>query len=287
MPKRVRNLAGRLFRSRLLQFLAGGAAIFLLVPTERDSGSSAREVRVSARELRSLLEAETRRQDGRPLTEAEARAVAERHRQEELLYREALRLGLDRGDPVVRQRLVQKMLFLARELGGASAWPTEADLLELHASEPEAWAEVEALRFEHVFGLPANRARLEALRARLVAPGAAPPHEQLGDAFPLPRDVPLTGRDRLASRYGRTFVEQVAALPLGQWSEPLQSVFGWHLVRLLERQPARVRPFAEVRSEVALRLLETRSRQAVERYVAELAARFRVTFEAEPWAEAP
>ena len=53
----------------------------------------------------------------RPPNEEELKTIIENFIQNEVLYREALKLNLDRGDIIVKRRLVQKLGFLKQEEG--------------------------------------------------------------------------------------------------------------------------------------------------------------------------
>jgi hypothetical protein len=117
-------LATPVARSRLTHFLVIGAALFALAP----SPARGRSVHIDPGDLAAQRAEERRRLGVSALSDAEARAVEARAVEDEILYREALRLGLDHGDSIVRRRLVQKVLFLAEDLGGASREPREADL---------------------------------------------------------------------------------------------------------------------------------------------------------------
>src|SRR4051794_33212311 len=99
-----------LLRSRLLQFLVLGAIIFAVAPR----GAAPGRISLKGDYLRALEVAEASRRASAAGAEVERRAI-----EDEVLYREALRLGLDQGDPLVRGHLIQKVLLLAEDLGGA------------------------------------------------------------------------------------------------------------------------------------------------------------------------
>jgi hypothetical protein len=115
------------------------------------------------------------------------------------------------------------------------------------------------------------------------AVGAAPPDAPppLGDAFPRSRDLHAT-RDDLAATYGADFADAVAKLPVGAWSGPIESRFGWHLVRVVERGPGRPATLPEVVDRVRLELAVARRHDAIARFLAQAFARYTVDIDGTP-----
>lgn len=210
------------------------------------------------------------RRNGLPPTEQEEAALIQRYIDDEVLYREALAQGFERGDIIVRRRLIQKMEFALQEFEPLPE-PPDTELqayLEAHA---DRYAVPERVALTQVF-VSTDRhpqdasQRAAALRGQLLA-GADP--ATLGDPFLRGQQVPLQAAAQLASTFGTQFAAQVMTLPPGNWSEPLRSSYGLHLVRVTERAAA-VRPtLASVRANVLRDWQEERrsqmDRAAIER----------------------
>src|SRR5262249_18787773 len=153
-----------------------------------------RDVHLSAPHLAILKAERARRLGMRALPEDEARKVEQRAIEDELFLREAARLGLDDGDAIIRQRLVQKMLFLVEEMAGASRAPSEEEVLAYYEETQEKWTRAPRVSFVHVVARTSDAAL--ALRPRVVAwslasaanaaKDAVPP---FGDALPVSRSV--------------------------------------------------------------------------------------------------
>ncbi|MEZ4296705.1 MAG: peptidylprolyl isomerase [Polyangiaceae bacterium] len=202
----------------------------------------------------------------------EARAV-----EDELLYREALRLRIDEGDLIVRQRLVQKLLVLAEDIDGASEPLRDSDLQRCFAENEGAWRLPATVELLHV--VTSSRARAEALREQVEAfsRGAhdekeAPP---LGESFPTNRHVTST-IDEIERSFGADFASALPGLPLQTWSEPIESKVGWHLVRVIALAPERQARWEDVRSRLAIECQVRRREEAVRRYVARLLQEYEV-----------
>ncbi len=65
----------------------------------------------------------------------------------------------------------------------------------------------------------------------------------------------------------KEFEDVVFNLRVGETSGVFQTVFGFHIVKLLDRQPAGLRPFGEVKDSIHQELLEQRRTRLLEQYV--------------------
>jgi peptidyl-prolyl cis-trans isomerase C len=244
------HLARRLLREPLLHFALLGALLIAL--QTRYAASSGRRIVVDASTLRGLRQDFLRR-TGAPPDAAEEAALVEQYLDNEVLVREALALGLDRGDVIVRRRLVQKMEFLAEALD-APAQASDTDLEGYLRSHSERYAIAPRIALTHVFlanqrhgaGAGAEAAALAA-RAALLA-GAAP--RDLGDPFPRGAAIGASTERELAGIFGPAFAAQAMQLPVGEWSAPLRSSYGFHLVRIESRTPGETPALAAVRPAV-------------------------------------
>lgn len=258
-------------RSPLLHFIVLGGAIFALAPAREDT----RKVELASASLASLEQAQAARDGVAALSAERAREVDAQAIEDEVLYREALRLGLDREDPIVRQRLVQKLLLLAEDMSGASRTPTDADLRGFFEADPARYRLPARVRLVHVFAT-----RRESLPA--VAALALDGVPAVGEPFPYPRDT-RGSRDELARTYGDAFAAAaVARTPAQGWSEPIASTFGWHRVRIVEAEASRLPSFEEARAAVALDYALDRRASAVGGYLKKTVGEYRVSVDGKP-----
>ncbi len=223
------------------------------------------------------------RRNGALPTAAEQAALIQRFVDDEVLYREALALGLDRGDVIVRRRLVQKMEFV---LEGSAAIPEPSDeelqgYLDAHA---ERYALPERLTLTHVF-VSADRhgeqAQPVAERLHGLLLGGEDPAD-LGDPFLRGREFPLKTERELAAIFGAPFAAQAKSLPLGTWSEPLRSSFGLHLVRVTARTAGRQPTLAEVRATLRRDWQDERRTQMSQAELARVRQRYEIHVAAVP-----
>ncbi|HKY95172.1 MAG TPA: peptidylprolyl isomerase [Kiloniellales bacterium] len=270
-----------LLRQPLLHFLAIGAAIFLLSAALDDEPAQPPVVVTEGR-VEQLAEA-FRRTWQRPPTVEELRGLVADFVREEIYYREAVLLGLDRDDTIVRRRMRQKMEFLAT-LQAEEAVATEEDLAAFHRNHPELFREPAQLAFRQVFVNPelhGEAAEAEALRLlealrQLQDPERAP---ELGDSTLLPVELPLGPLDAVGRSFGESFAEALAVAPVGIWDGPVASAYGLHLVLVLERRDGRLPPLEEVRAAVEYQWRRDLERRVMEERYEALARKYRVVLE--------
>ena len=254
-------------------FVVLGAALFGLYAWLRPA--SHLEVVVPAGVVRALVDAQGRGAGGGD--SARAAGAIDAWVEDEVLFREARALGLDRGDPVVRRRLAQSMRFL---LEGRAEEPTTAQLEAYLAAHPRAFAQAERLDLEHVFF--AKAVGPEALdRALFVLRAGADP-TGVGEPFATGRTVKGASYEDLTRRFGGAFATAVFAAPGDsstppQWRGGVTSVFGQHLVRVSRREEARTPQLASVRERVRSAFEANRREVRVAEALRGLRARYRVT----------
>ncbi len=271
----------RLIGEPLVHFLLLGVAVLVLGRVVGADGD-ARQITVPASVVQGLRQDHLRRTGALPTSDEEA-ALVQRFVDDEVLYREAIALGLERGDVIVRRRLVQKMEFLTEGLG-AAAEPSDADLsayLQAHAAR---WAIGERVSLTHVFvGTDRHGADAPALAESLhrqLAAGADA--ATLGD--PFLRGMTLRQQDErgVAAVFGPAFAAEAMRLPAGPWSAPIRSSYGFHVVRIDERLPAEMPTLAAVRADVEREWRNERRAEAGRSALATIRGRYDVRIDSVP-----
>jgi hypothetical protein len=191
------------------------------------------------------------------------------------LYRDAIGLGLPGSDLVVRRRLVERMRRLLQEPALADE-PSDAELqafLDAHGARFAAPARV---HLAQVFLSRQRRGAALAADARRLLDrlGAADVTRAalLGDALPLPAELPSASAQDLATLFGSQFASAALALEPGRWRGPLASPYGLHLVWVYERVGATQPPLPAVRAQVRAALREERAAAALREGVRTLRA---------------
>jgi hypothetical protein len=225
-------------REPLMHFLLLGALLFVahrLFVAHKD----AERVVVVPRALASELAAEFRAKAGRAPEPAELSAAVDKWKRDEVAYREGMRLGLDKNDPVVRERVADKLRQVESKLGAARQ-PSDAELDAWLVAHRERYDTPARYDFEHYFA--SKQAGDAEGRARRIlvdlTEGRTP--EDVGDAFSEGRQLIGRSEGDVQRLFGPAFERGLEGLAVGQWSL-LESAAGFHAVRLQDRvarQPA-------------------------------------------------
>lgn len=245
----IRRFMARAFREPLTHFLLAGLAIFIffgLFAGEADVGD--RRIIVNEAQVRRLADQWSQTWQRSPNAD-ELDGLIRDYIKEEIYYREALRLGLDKDDVVVRRRLRSKMEFLANSEAETAA-PDEAELQAWLDKYPAKYATDPVYSFDQVYvstnsGDPEAKAR--AILKQLQA-GAKP--GSLGDPLALPRSLERARGFDIDRQYGDAFATALKALPVGKWSGPVVSGFGLHLIRVRHVELPRKPRLVDVRQAV-------------------------------------
>ncbi len=202
-------------------------------------------------------------------TDEELDALIEGEIRDEVYYRDALALGLDKNDAVVRRRLRQKMEFLT-DTGVYLRQPSAGELEAFFAANEHKYRSEPRLAFEQIYlgKDPVKETVTRPLEALLSDPAMDP--SALGEDTRLPAQLRLSRPEAIDSVFGQGFFEQLAELAPGVWSGPVVSPYGVHLVRTLDGLPARTPPLKEVREVVlkdwkAAKALENREQDYARR----------------------
>ncbi len=240
-------------REPLLHFLLIGAVIFLVNAWReghRPSKSQTARIEITAGTIAWLREGFSKQWHRGPDAD-ELRVLVGDHVREEVLFREALALGLDRNDTIVRRRLAQKMEFLGQDIA-ASAKPDETTLRKFFADNAAHYAKPPRVSFRHVYFSKERRgARVQADAGEaLTALTNGASDETMGDPFLREHEFADADETEIASALGREFATQVLTLTTGEWRGPIASNYGLHLVRVSERVAPQAVAFETVRDAV-------------------------------------
>jgi hypothetical protein len=276
----------KLFREPLLHFFLIGAAIYLLYGYTGESveqQADDKQVVITAGQIEWMQTAWQKRWNRLP-TQQELDGLIEQYIRETVLYREALAMGLDKDDVVIRRRLAQKIEFLAEDLV-ALIPPTDEDLQAYFDEHRQRYQKPVAYTFTQVFFDPDKRGDAtlddaEKVKAALIASSDVEDDVgEFGDSFMLQNYYPENTRADIQKLFGAGFADSVTELASEQWHGPVLSGYGVHLVYVhnVRELPAPV--FAEMRDRV-VQDWETDKRQELnEQFYAGLRERYTVIVE--------
>ena len=279
----------RLLREPLFHFLLLGALLFAVyhaVQPGSDQVSALHRIELTLEELNQLnlyFQSQWRRQP----TMEEFNGLVESKVREEILYREALAMGLDKDDVIVKRRMGQKMQFLAEDVAAARE-PTTAELKAWYQKNSARFALPDRLNLRHLYFSPdkrGGRARVDAERA-LARLAGQPQNSKLGgtlaDPFMFQDYYGDRTPEQLGKEFGPQFAQAVAQLKPGSWQGPVESGYGWHLIFVDTVVPGRVPAFEEIESDVKTTWLGEQKAQALRKAYDDMRAKYTVLLPAAP-----
>jgi peptidyl-prolyl cis-trans isomerase C len=213
--------------------------------------------------------------------------LVENRIQEEILYREALAMGLDKDDTIVKRRMAQKMKFLAEDVAAACE-PTTDELKSWFERNKTRFALPPRLSFRHLYFSPDRRGtRAHDDAAKALTQLAGQPEdskivEGIADPFMFQDYYRDRAPDYLGKEFGPQFALSIGKLPAGSWQGPVESGFGWHLVFVDTVIPGRVPGFEEIESDVKTAWLAEQKALAWDKAYKEMRAKYTVLLPAPP-----
>ena len=273
----------KLIREPFIHFLLLGAAIFIanrLVSARVENQPS--KIVITQGQITSMLIGFSRTWRRFP-TREELESLIREELREQVYYHEAVAMGLDQDDPVIRRRLQQKLEFLTDDVT-AVAELTDAELAEYLKTHADVFRVDRRVTFSQVYLDPNKRGKHLARDAnellnQLRQPGREVDLSSLGDAFLLEHRFDATSNAEISKQFGDKFVATLADVPIGQWFGPIKSGYGIHLVFVEQRTEGRLPELAEIRDAVRRELTNARRLESNEKFFQNLLKRYSVTVE--------
>jgi len=245
----------------LIQFLFLGTSLFFIVRfVQRQSDWAEREILIDNSRIAQMI-VNYKSQTGVLPTKQQLDAIIENDIREEISYREAKKMGLEKDDEIVRRRLAQKFDFVQTDMETVKD-PGENELLSFYKNNPGLFRQPAKVSFTHIYfsadHVPDSIAKQRAIK---VLEGLyqtkvkrAP---ERGDRFPLQYDYTDQSELDIRQNFGdKPMVRELFTSPVGKWTGPVQSGYGWHLIFILKRDDAVLSPFAGIKDQVKAQYIE-------------------------------
>jgi PPIC-type PPIASE domain len=250
LQRRATGSIATIAREPLLHFLLIGAALFVVFGLVNDKYSSEpdKHIVVSAGRIAQLENIFAKTWQRRPTTE-ELNGLVNDFVLEEIYYRQAVAMGIDRDDTIIRRRLRQKFEFLTDDIA-AAATPSDEELSAYLAANADVFRRDTTYTFEQVYINPDRPGpdRESYVASQLTALRAGEMVE--GDSGLLPASLDATPSRVVDSNFGIDFSDKLDLLPEGGWQGPIESGLGYHLIRIESRVAGTVPGLADIRSIV-------------------------------------
>ena len=219
----------------------------------------------------------------RPPTTVELEALIREYIREEVCTREALALGLDRDDTVIRRRLRQKLEFLSDSVA-SQAEPTDEQLQKYLEAHLNNYRTERRFTFTQIHFDPQKHGEnltrdIDRTLSELRVAATQPNISKIGDSVLLDPYYEAVAESEVSKQFGADFAAKLADLPVGEWSGPIASGYGVHLVLVTDREQRTVPPLRDVRETVKRDWLNSQRSETNEKFYQALLKRYTVTVE--------
>ena len=273
----------KLLREPLVHFILLGALVFtgFKFLSKNDSNPPGAIV-VTQGKIESLVTGFTRTWQ-RPPTREELNGLIRDYIREEACAREAMALGLDKEDTVIRRRLRQKLEFISESVA-AQANSTDAELQKYFEAHPDKFRSERQFTFRQVYldpqrhGINLNRDAAQLL-TQLQQAGTDGNISVFGDPFLLDQEYKRVPAGEVSKQFGEKFAVKLGDLPVGQWQGPIESGYGTHLVLVIDRDEGRMPVLKEMRDAVEREWSNAQRSETKEKFYEALLKRYTVTIE--------
>ena len=273
----------KLLHEPLVHFLLLGFVVFAGFRfTSRNDAGEPGKIVVTQAQVESLVNGFTRTWQ-RPPTNLELEGLVREYIREEVSTREALALGLDKDDSVIRRRLRQKLEFVSDSVA-SQAEPTDEALQKYLQDHRESFRAQRQFTFSQVYLDPQKHGEnlnrdVNQLLAQLRLAGSRPDLSKLGDSLLIEQDFEAVPVGEVSKQFGEKFAAKLVELPVGEWSGPIESGYGVHLVIVSERKEGSLPELADVRETVKRDWVNAQRSETNEKFYQALLKRYTVTIE--------
>lgn len=238
---KLKQIGQRMWHEPLVHFVLFGALLFGIDAVIAERKDDPRLIEVSAevqKEARELF----RSSIGRDPSEQDMKILRERWIDNEVLYREGLALGVDQGDPSIRERVIFKALNVMQ---------ANLALPKIDEAGLRTWFEQHRTNYD-------EPTRFDFLEAVLVGEGGAEKVARFVDALNSGKQSDAESglrvfkarpRENLVTSYGQEFTEAIEKMPVAQW-RALNSKEGLRIIRLEGITPGASTQYEEVQGKV-------------------------------------
>jgi|TARA_Y100000310_G_scaffold261403_1_gene270706 hypothetical protein len=287
------NPISKLHKDPLLHFLVAGALLFLIFDfLPQEPPDNARSIQVGTDQLLPLIINRNPRLGPEEaaeylvsLDQNDRSALVETYIREEVMFREAVALGLDKNNYAARRRLIAQLEYINQGFIRDSLVITNDEMQVYYADHRDRYFITAQVTFTHVYfsaDQPNDEAHSLAEEELLHLNASRLPFHQAasrGDHFLYHRNYVNKGEQEVASHFGHGFAEDMFALTVSDtdWQGPLQSSFGYHLVLLTSFKPGYYPQLDEIRARVEDDVTQVRIREEIDRFYKEVRSTYFVT----------
>ena len=234
------------------------------------NSSDKKEIYISDQEIISLVNA-WKSQVGRNPNDDEIARIINNLVEEEILYREALKLGLDKEDRIIKRRLAQKISFLKQESNPSP--PSNEDLINYYNENHDKYFIDSSYTFSHYFFSSENNSKK---RSSIAYKDLLNDISINSDPFFLGKNFVDISHRKIKSEFGKDFGLNFTDVELDKWIGPIKSPFGHHIIYVTNYTEGYIPDITNVLKQVEVDFLQSQRDVAIENYLNQIRSEYKI-----------
>jgi hypothetical protein len=270
----------KFIREPLIHFLLIGAALFLFYYLQNGINANIdNRIVINEADIDRLITIWAKKRQRLP-TQQELKGLIEQQIHEEVMYREALALGLDKNDGIVHRRMAQKMEFIFSDIA-AQSQPDESDLIKYLDNHSDKFKIPGRISFQHVyFNIDKHGDQIEKdiqqVLARLTQAKSKIDINEIGDAFMLGQEHKQLTEYDVSRIFGKNFAKTLFTLSVNSWQGPIKSGYGLHLINIENKTQSKKQKLDNVRDKVRSEWLSQQNKKLNDNFYKSLRQRYEI-----------
>jgi hypothetical protein len=218
-----------LIREPLLLFFLFGIFAFILYTKASDYIEKKNKQIVISKVQVELLEESYKKIWNRTPTEKELNALIENAVMDEIFFRQAVAMGLDKSDPAIKRRLRQQMEMMLDDY--TTIYPTASQLSKYLSENPDKFRKEPRISFRH-FYFPFEKKEEAIDLLQRLQKGNTVGNKAKG--YPILMDPEFENERKrvIENQFGNSFTSDIFEIESEIWHGPIESAYGWHLARV-------------------------------------------------------
>ena len=253
---------------KILIFFVIGICLYVIDTTI--NADENKNIIISDQEILSLINA-WKSQVGRDPTDDELARIINNLIDEEILYREALLLGLDQEDTIIKRRLAQKISFLKEE--SVPEIPSVQELNEYYENNKEKYFVEPSFTFTHLYFSKNNNSLKRSQEALISLQGNK---EIKSDPFYLGKAFANEPLRNISSNFGKTFSDKLLVASMNKWVGPFESSYGHHIVKINSINPGYTPEIEDVLKQVEVDFFQMKREDAVNQFLNKIRSEYTI-----------
>lgn len=266
----------RIIREPVLIFIISGSLLFFIYhEIKQHYADQNMKIKVTREQIDLLVESFESTWN-RPPTEVERQGLIESHIKNEVFYREAVAIGLDKSDQAIKRRLRQVMELLIDDV--ATIYPSESQLQEYLASHPEDFKRDPKISFIHGY-YPFEEKQKAFLDKNEISNGIKQNLSYSKLLSMVPGEYQDVSVSEISKTFGNAFSRSLVEMEMNTWQGPVESAYGWHLVKISAMKEGFVPPLDEIWDVVEREWSVARKQKLLEEQYSRMKEKYQVVME--------